>query len=592
MSRILVIEDERHVRENLLDLLEMEGFEVIAAEDGQLGVQLAQEQAPDLILCDVMMPKLDGYDVLRILRQNPVTVKIPLILLTAKAARADLRKGMELGADDYLTKPFTREELLGAISTRLAKQAAITQPYVQALQQAIDQLDDYLHYDQITRLPTQLLLQERFNKIRAANEQQDAADNAQGLIPVISLGLDRFSRFSDLENLDGDAMLRMIAERLSTCIEQGTVARLNYAQFAIILTTIKLKQVIEQICQNILESLSQPFCLDGHEIFLTASLGVALYPTDAKELDDLMKQANTAMNYIQKRGGNRYQFYRTELRGTSSEQLSLEASLRHALERNEFQVFYQPQVDLQTGQVIGSEALVRWQHPERGMVSPAEFIPLAEETGLIRPIGEWVLHTACRQTQAWRMAGFSFLKIAVNLSGYQFSQPRLHEEVVRFLATVGLDPTALELELTESTLLQNETAAVSTLTELKASGVQIAIDDFGTGYASLSYLKQFPFDTVKIDQCFIRNVTTDGRNAAITKAVSQLSHSLNLQVVAEGVETESELSFLRQHHCDVIQGYLFSRPIPALEFEALLTQGKCLPSQVGSVYYSRQEQQT
>jgi diguanylate cyclase len=577
MNKILVIEDEKHVRENILDLLEIENFEVIAAENGRIGLQLAQEQIPDLILCDVMMPELDGYDVLKSLRQNMVTAKIPLIFLTARATKADFRQGMELGADDYLTKPFTREELLGAIVTRLTKQATLTQSYTLALQCAAEKLHDYLYYDSVTRLPTQLLLQEKFNQICAADKQcQPMNDAARHTIPILSLKLDRFNRFSNLETLNRDSLIQAIAHRLSTSVsDQDLIAQLSSDHFVIILITVEL-ETVEQICQTILDSLSQPFHLDDHEVFVTASLGVVLYPRDGRELDDLMKKSNTAMHYVQEQGGNHYQFYREEMLGGSPARLSLESSLRRALERDEFRVFYQPQVNLQTGEVVGAEALVRWQNPERGMISPADFIPLAEETGLIRSIGEWVLHTACQQTQTWRLAGFSSLQIAVNLSGRQFNQPHLGQKIAQTLASTGLDPTALELELTESTLLQNASAAIAMLAELKTLGVQVAIDDFGTGYASLSYLQQFPFDTLKIDQCFVHNVTTDSRNAAITTAVLQLSRSLSLRVVAEGVETESELAFLRRYRCDVIQGYLFSRPVSAEDFEALLRAGQCL----------------
>lgn len=289
-----------------------------------------------------------------------------------------------------------------------------------------------------------------------------------------------------------------------------------------------------------------------------------------------MRKANIVMRDIQRQGGGQYQFY-TSTMDHHTKRLELETSLRRALENGEFQVYYQPQVDLQTGKVKGSEALIRWSDREGGMISPADFIPLAEEIGLICPIGEWVLQTACQQTQILRDAGFSALKIAVNLSAQQFCQPQLIKILVQILKTTSLEPSALELELTETTLLQNEANAIATLNELKALGVQIAIDDFGTGYASLSYLKQFPFDALKIDRCFIRNVHSESYNNAITTAVLQMAHRLNLHVVAEGVETDAELNFLRNNLCDTMQGFLFSRPIPVSEYEMLLIEGKALP---------------
>ena len=587
MARILVIENEESLRTLLLDLLESEEFDVIAAENGAIGIRRAEEFLPDLVLCDVMMPGLNGFAVLERLRQNPKTAGIPLIFLTARTANADLRQGMRLGADDYITKPFSRKELLEAIATRLAKYAAITQPYVEALEQATAELNDALNYDRATRLPTRLLLQDKFDQLcmeigsaslKNASLTPDPA--AQPVVSVLSLSIDRFDQLCNrLESAEEEIVLQTIAQRLLACVsQQDTVARLSEEQFAILLTNGGDRSIVHSTCQQLLELLAQALLLDDQEVFLTVSIGVALYPQDGIELNDLMHKANVALRYVQKRSGNQYQFYTTGINGNNSDRLALESSLRRAIERDEFQVYYQPQVDLQTGGILGAEALVRWQNPDRGMVSPLEFIPLAEETGLIRPIGEWVLHTACQQTQAWRSSQFQALRIAVNLSAQQFIQPQLGQTIAQTLQTTGLDPTALELELTESTLLQNETEAIATLDELKAQGVQIAIDDFGTGYASLSYLKQFPFDSLKIDRCFIRNVHSESYNNAITTAVLQIAQRLNLNVVAEGVETEAELAFLRIHHCQAMQGFLFSRPLPANEFETLLLSGKSLPA--------------
>lgn len=587
MTKILVIEDEALVRETLLDLLELESFEVIVAENGQTGVQLAQEHIPDLILCDISMPELDGYGVLQCLRQHHQTAGIPLIFLTARATPTDFRQGMRLGADDYITKPFSQADLLDAIATRLAKHAAITQPYVQALEQATAELSNSLNFDPVTHLPTRLLLEERFNQIcvlignTPAGNTSDPSpllmnqSSRQRLLSVLVIGIDRIDYIrSFLHDSDDELLIQMIAQRLLRCVtEQDVVARLSEDQFAILLTD-QNQQAIYSTCQSILESLSQVLYLNQQEIFLTASIGVAHYLQNGKTLNDLMRKASIVMHHVQSQGGNQYQVYRAEISGYSPGQLSLEANLRRALERQEFQVYYQPQVDIQTGCIIGAEALIRWQNPERGMVSPTEFIPLAEELGLIQPIGDWVLYTACQQTQAWRMAGFG-LRIAINLSGRQFSQPNLKEKVAQTVLETQLDPTAIELELTESTLLQHKQEAIVTLNELKALGIQIAIDDFGTGYASLSYLKQFSFDTLKIDRCFIRNVHIESYNNAITTAVLQMAHRLHLKVVAEGVETNAELNFLYHHGCHAMQGYLFSRPVPASKFEALLLQNRC-----------------
>ncbi|MEG4287177.1 EAL domain-containing response regulator [Microcoleus sp. A006_D1] len=400
MKKILVIEDDRVIRENILKLLKAEGFDVTGASNGAQGLNAAVSNLPDVIVCDVMMPQLDGYGVLAALRSHPITATVPFVFLTGKADRSQVRQGMELGADDYLTKPFTKAELVGAISSRLKKQAALAQQQSNLRSQSSESLQD----------------------------------------------------------------------------------------------------------------------------------------ADKLEL--------------------------------------LKTSLCAALEREEFQVYYQPQVNVQTGKIMSAEALVRWLHPEKGLISPAEFIPDAEETGFIVQLGEWVLQTACRQMQVWQNAGFSLQQVAVNLSPRQFHQTNLSSRVAQILAEIGLAPSSLELELTESMMVEDAESAIATLQQLKNLGVSISIDDFGTGYSSLSYLTQYPFDVLKIDRCFISNITDGCTNAAIVKAIIEMAHSLCLEVIAEGVETEAERDFLWRYQCDAMQGYLFSPPVPAADFERLLVSGK------------------
>jgi diguanylate cyclase (GGDEF)-like protein len=566
MTKILVIEDELTVRENLLELLEAEGFDAIGTENGRSGVQLAQESLPDLILCDVMMPELDGFGVLNAVRQNPLIAAVPFIFLTAKATKEDLRQGMNLGADDYLTKPFTRAELLSAIAARLKKQTTIADQYNTALKQTAERLNYLVHYDSLTNLPNRLLLRERLHQVLAK------ADYHNQLAAILCLNLDRFHRINETQGFTfGELLLQAVAERLTNCVSSNnTVARLNVDQFSILLNTIHHPQEAANIAQAILTTISEPFTLENQEIFITASVGIALYPQDHQDIDNLIKQANTAMYQATRQGGNNYQFYSPGMKVVSTDLLALEADLRHALEREEFQVYYQPQVDLKTGKIMGAEALVRWNHPERGLVSPGVFIPLAEETGLIIALGEWVLRTACAQTKMWQTNHCSSLQIAVNLSSYQFNEPNLTQKVAGILAELSFNPKLLELELTESIIVTNTEAAITTMNALRELGIQISIDDFGTGYSSLGYLQRFSFDTLKIDQCFVRNLTTDSKNTAIITAIIQMAHSLNLKVIAEGVETEIERDFLCQQECDAMQGYFFSRPIPAPDFERLL----------------------
>ncbi len=605
MKKILVIEDEELVRNNILEILDTVDFRVIGACNGGIGVQLAEEHLPDLILCDVMMPELDGYGVLEALRNNPVTATIPFIFLTAKGDKTEIRQGMNLGADDYLTKPFRRKELLGAIEARLIKHDALYQGY--AREQSREsapvptvqpERPDSIYYDHLTNLPNQLLVREQFESLRDRTHQKG------GWISILSIGLDRFKRINQNLGHDfGDRLLMEVAQRLSQCVRPGDIlARLHTDQFAIVLASgadkgdratlsdprdyssiSTAKPMPEAIAQPILDRLTQPFCLQNREIFITASIGMSFYPQDGEDVDQLMKNAGVAMSYAKQLGGNQYQSYTPTLQSESLDDLTLETSLRYAVERQELQLYYQPIVGLEQGKIVGAEALVRWHHPQQGMIPPVKFIPLAEQTGLIASIGEWVLQTACNQTKSWQAEGLPPVRVAVNLSFRQFNQVDLSERLVRILDESGLDPSYLELELTESILVQNVELTISKLNELKSMGVQISLDDFGTGYSSLSYLQQFPFDLLKIDRCFVQDINTNATNAALTHAIIQMAHSLNLKVIAEGVETREELAVLYENNCDNIQGYLFSRPVKAEEFKRMLQEGKRLDRQPQSV---------
>lgn len=565
MRKILVIEDERASRKLILKLLQKEGFEAIGAENGSIGLQLALQECPDLILCDIRMPEMDGYEVLSRLQQDPVTAMIPVICLTAQNDRADLRRGMELGANDYLTKPFTTEELLSAIATQLAKQEMRAKQQQEVLQQAIAKFNNVVYYDSLTNLPNRLMLRERFYQILAPELPNKHS------IPIAVLSLDHLDRFIHSLGSDySDLLLQAVSDRLLPYGGKvGTIARLNSEQLALILPPVSTRPEAANKAQSILDTLSQPFNLEGFEVFLTCSIGMGLYPEDGSDIDTLLKAANTAMKVAQQLGGNRFQLYTADISEKSYDRLMLEMNLHHALERSEFIVYYQPQIDLQTGRMVGAEALVRWQHPERGLISPLEFIPIAEESGLIIPLNEWVLQTACKQASSWQKAGYS-LKVAVNLSGIQFNQPGLSQRILRILEATSLDPSYLELELTESAVVKQPETAIATLRELKSLGIKLSLDDFGTGYSSFSYLQQFPFDVLKIDRSFLRNVTEDSKNAAILTAIIQLAHSLNLKVVAEGVETFEQQEFLRQHQCDMMQGYYFSTPVPANVLEQMI----------------------
>ncbi|MCP2730302.1 EAL domain-containing response regulator [Limnofasciculus baicalensis] len=571
-KKILVIEDEDQVLENILELLEAEGWNPIGAENGSIGIDLAKANKPDLILCDVMMPGCDGYGVLSKLRQDSALAGIPFIFLTAKAAKTDFRQGMELGADDYLTKPFTRSELLGAIATRLKKREVVQESYSSELKQAKQQLNYWMHHDSLTGLPNRLSLREKFKQIKPTDSKDKKT------IAILCLGLDRFDQINDsLGHGFSDLLLKGVAERIAACVgNNDTVIRFNADRFIIILDDIEHKKDAIEVCEKLVNSFVQTFTLKNQEIFITASIGVAIYPRDGSNIDQLLDRANKAMFQSKQQGGNQYQFYSAVLSIGSLDRVALQTSLHYALERQELQVYYQPKVNLTTGQIMGAEALLRWYHPERGIISPGRFIPIAEETGLIIPIGEWVLQTACQQLKQLHNIGFYSLQIAVNISARQFTQVDFRQKLVKILNTTNLHPQFLELELTESMLVQNTEVAIRRLNALKALGLTIAIDDFGTGYSSLSYLQQFPFDILKIDQCFIRNISENSHNAAITKAIIEMAKKMELKIIAEGVETKEELEFVCQNQCDMMQGYIFSQPLSAKEFKELLISGKSL----------------
>ncbi|GAX90648.1 GGDEF domain-containing protein [Effusibacillus lacus] len=421
------------------------------------------------------------------------------------------------------------------------------------------------HHDTLTGLPNRTFFQNLTSQLDHAKQQNQ-------MLAVLIIDLDRFKGINEsLGHSAGDRLLQGVAERLKSCVRDGDiVARLGGDEFALLLTQITSEKDVVRRVRHIAEVFKEPLICGSEEIFTSMSMGISLYPADGKDMEELLKNADTALYRARELGGGHYQFYTPEMNSKAFERLALETDLRKALDRQEFVLYYQPKVDMQTGQIVGMETLIRWEHPDLGTVSPAEFISLAEETGLIIPIGEWVLHTACKQNKAWQQAGFSPLRVAVNLSARQFRQTDLVATVARVLHETGLDPEYLELEITESIALENADRTIATLNELRTLGVRISIDDFGTGYSSLSYLKKFPIDTLKIDRSFVREIDTNLSDAAIVTAIITLAHSLNLKVVAEGVETPVQQAFLLKQKCDEMQGYLFSRPVPVSSFERLM----------------------
>lgn len=572
MTKILVIEDDPAVRALIFKLLSAEGFEVISGTNGQTGLQLAQEQEPDLILCDIMMPECNGYEVLEQLRHNPVTAGIPFIFLSARSDKTDLRQGMELGADDYLTKPFKRAELLGAISARLAKQATITQPYINEMKRAAQSLNQLAYLDPLTNLPNRILLHHKLQEVleqidRSREGLQSAASTHS--VAIICLCLDEKATEVSWSYVDRDRLLPLVAERLiQAATRESTVARLEGAEFCVLLTDAADLQEVIRCAEAILEALAKPYILDSLCcVHLQPFLGIVL--CSGQGPDTLISQASTAMRYAKLRG-TPYQIYTHEVGKMVAERQLIQSRLGWAIERHELRLLYQPQANIVTGRIIAAEALLHWCDPDLGVVSPDKFIPVADEMGLSASIGEWVLQNACIQAGAWQMLSPLPIRVSVNLSTRQFKHQALTTTVARILRETGLDPNLLVLELTEASLMENAPANAAVLKTLRSMGVHISIDDFGTGYSSLNCLKRLPIDTLKIDRSFVQKLSTSSDDAAIVKAIITLAQSLQFKVIAEGVETQEQFTFLHQHGCYALQGYLFSRPVIAEEFEQML----------------------
>lgn len=434
-------------------------------------------------------------------------------------------------------------------------------------------------YDQLTGLPNRMLFNERLSVAVAQ------ACCSQSYLAVMFLDLDRFKKINDtLGHAIGDLLLQGFAQRISKCLREGdTAARWGGDEFTILLSHINCKQDAAKIAERILQALKPAFHLEGHSLHISSSIGIAIYPDDGANAETLVKNADAALYRAKDKGRNNYQFYVSALNDRASELLTIENQLHHALDRGEFQLYYQPKVNINSWEITGTEALIRWQHPQMGLIPPHVFIPIAEENGLIIAIGEWVLQTACTQNKIWLDSGLGPIRIAVNLSPRQFQQPNLVENITEILSKTGLAPQYLELEITETVAMQNIEFTKETLQQLHNMGVRINLDDFGTGYSSLGYLKNFPFHAIKIDQSFIHDLTIDKYSQSIATAVAALGHGLNLSVVAEGVETQDQLEFLRHLECEEMQGYLFSQPLSVDNTTILLQKHRSKSSKVASI---------
>ena len=456
--------------------------------------------------------------------------------------------------------------MLGATPGLLILGTILSMRILQQKRNADDRVHHIAFHDDLTSLPNRLMLNQRLDLALSRHRR------AGTQLAVLFMDLDRFKVINDsLGHEVGDVLLCQVADRLRAQSREGdTVARMGGDEFVVLIENPENLRDISACARRLVEQLSAPYTLGKKDCHVTLSIGISVFPSDGSDSQALLKAADVAMYRAKQTGRNNYQYYLPTMNVHTVERLELESDLRGAMERGEFILLYQPKVEISTGLITGTEALLRWKHPLRGLVPPMDFIPLAEETGLIVSIGEWVLATACAQTKSWQDQGLTNLEVAVNLSPRQFSDSMLLPNLTRIIHSSGLDPSSLELEITESVVMSNGAGAVATLEKLKSIGVQIAIDDFGTGYSSLAYLKRFPIDTIKVDRSFIQDIPADSGDMKITRAIIAMAHALRLKVVAEGVETEAQLKFLRAQRCDAVQGYLLHRPLPEKEVADIL----------------------
>jgi len=697
-ATLLIVDDETHVRKLLKMLLENQGYRTLTASSGEEALAIVEQQSPDLILLDIMMPGMDGYEVARQLKSNKAMANIPIIMLSALGEHSARISGLEAGAEDFLSKPVESAELWLRVRNllrlkafgdylkshnlmleeqlqkrsidlerfRLAMDASgdaiflinrssmrliefnrracqvmgytaeellcktpadLGEHSLEQLKLMYDQIiagrgssepaesrirckdgsyipveihreaykagDDWIivgiardisqrketdqrllkmaHYDTLTGLPNRNLF---FTTLQMGLTQ---ASLSHWKLAVVTVDLDEFNNVNETwGHLMGDQMLTELGKRLTNCLNASdTLGRMDGDEFALILMIREGQVDALQTVERIREKLREPFQLGAHSTVMTASIGIALYPNDGDDAHGLIKHANTAMYQAKKVGRDTYRFYTAQMNVEASARQSMEAALREAVRQQAFELFYQPKISLADGRVCGLEALLRWPRPEQGNVSPAVFVPILEKLGLITEVGKWVITQVCKQIADWQRAGEMPLQVAVNVSGQQIIEGDLIASIRQALLDHQIDPHWLEIELTESSLMENTSHTIASLQTLQKMGVKVSIDDFGTGYSSLAYLRRFPIDKLKIDIAFIREVTSNPQDAAIAKTIIELAHSLNLQVIAEGVETPEQLAFLKANGCDQVQGYLFSRPLPIRALEDFLRERQC-----------------
>jgi diguanylate cyclase (GGDEF)-like protein len=619
---VLIIDDTPANVGILVEYLEGRQVRVAVAQEGEEGLARAEYVQPDLILLDVMMPGMDGFETCRRLKASSATRDIPVIFMTALSDTQDKIAGFSSGGVDYVTKPFQIDEVWARVTThlalrsaqkRLAEQNAQLQQeiamrrraeaelqaandvlearvaertaelvrtnasleeQIAAYNQAERRIDYMAHHDALTGLPNRLLLEDRINQAIA-----QARRHPDEMVAQLHVDLDHFKTVNDsLGERIGDRLLQAVASRLQQCTREGdSLGCLGGNAFGLCLAALRGSNDAALVATKVLESLARPFAVEDHELHVSASIGVSLYPSDGSDASALLGAANAAMYKAKQTGRGNYQFFTAALHEAARRRMTATNQLRQALAHDEFSVYYQPQVDMETGRIFSAEALLRWTPPGKTPRSCAEFIAIAEETGIIVPIGEWVLRQACAQLRRWRDGGYPDMRIAVNLSARQFAQANLTDLVAQVLKETGVPADALELELTESLTMQPCDDNIAVMNQLSGMGVQLSIDDFGTGYSSLAYLQNFPIHALKIDRSFVIGINEGSHDAAIVTAIIAMAHSLHLNLIAEGVDSPEHVSFLTAHGCLAAQGFYYSQAVPAESFTRLLDQSNLTP---------------
>jgi len=569
---ILIIDDDEQVR-NLLTEALSEGNECTGVGSAEAALSVLANTEFDLVVSDINMGGISGLDLVPlVLRRTPDTV---VVMISGQQSIDFAIDAMRVGAFDYITKPLDLRLVETAVQRAIEHHLLLKEKrqYEEHLEELVRdrtaEIEHLAYYDRLTDLPNRNLFSDRSMQAVASAQRNNQ------LVGVLLVSLDRFKKVSDtLGQGAADIVISETAARLQSCAGEGdTVARFDGDEFALLLTQINETGDLVEVCLAISEAFKPAFRLSGHDVYLTTSVGISLYPFNGDDGATIIKNAGAALYRAKRSGGNSYQFYTADMNAMALKRLALETSLRRAVENQEFINLYQPIINLDSGELVGVEALVRWRNPQFGVLPPAKFIGLAEDTGIIVEIDNLVMRAACIQTRAWQSV-LGELRISVNVSARDFQHQSFLQRIVDILDETKLDPACLEIEVTETSIMENAEAAASLLAKIRELGMKVAIDDFGTGYSSLSYLKNLPIDRVKLDRCFVQGAATDTDDGALVRAIVTLAHNLRLRVTAEGVETSEQLNFLRLLNCDEGQGYLFGRPLTAEILESTFDRNK------------------